>query len=86
MVNTPVEKIKSWLTPGLVTCFGMVLWTLFSEIRSDIKTLLSANAETQVKIQSLERRMNSLETVVYSQRVFAIKPEEIEIPKPRTNN
>jgi hypothetical protein len=85
MAVTPVDKVKSWLTPGLVTCFGVILWNLFTEIRTDIKTLLSANAEVQVRIQSLEKRMDGLETVVYAQRVFALKPDEVEIPKRNRN-
>lgn len=86
MATASVEKFKSWLTPGLVTCFGMLLWNLFTEIRTDIKTLLAANAETQVRIQALEKRMDGIENVVYAQRMFALKPEEIEVPKRNTRN
>jgi hypothetical protein len=83
MANTVVEnKIRAYLTPGLITCFGIVSWTLIDEIRTDVKSLLAANAEVQVKIQNLEKRMDGLENVVYySQRLFAIKPEEIDVPK-----
>lgn len=86
MANTPVEKVKAWLTPGLITCFGMISWNLISEIRGDVKQLLASNAEVQVRIQSLEKRMDGLENVVYAQRVFAIKPDEIEIPKRNNRN
>ena len=82
----PVEKVKSWLTPILITGFSTVLWSLFSEIRSDMKILLAANAEVQIKIQSLEKRMDGLENVVYSQRVYFLKPDEIEVPKRNTRN
>jgi hypothetical protein len=75
------SKIKSWLAPFLISAFGIVFWSMVSEIRSDVKALLAANAEVQVKIQNLEKRMDGLETVVYSQRLFAIKPDEIEAPK-----
>lgn len=85
MMNTPVEKVKSWLTPILITGFGTVLWSLFTEIRSDIKILLAANAEVQTKIQSLEKRMDGLEAVVYSQRVYFVKPEDVEVPKRNTD-
>lgn len=83
MANTVVEnKIRAYLTPGLITCFGVISWTLIDEIRTDVKSLLAANAEVQVKIQNLEKRMDGLENVVYySQRLFAIKPEEIDVPK-----
>ena len=86
-MNAPsIEKVKAWLTPLLITGFGSVLWSLFTEIRSDIKILLSANAEVQVRISSLERRLDGLENVVYSQRTFALKPEDIEVPKRPTNH
>ena len=81
----PVEKVKSWLTPILITGFSTVLWSLFSEIRSDMKVLLAANAEVQTKIQSLEKRMDGLEAVVYSQRVYFLKPDDVEIPKRNTS-
>ena len=81
MAVSPVEKVKAWITPILMTCFGMIMWSLISEIRTDVKALLAANAEVQIRIQNLERRMDGVEDVIYSQRVFAIKPDEIEIPK-----
>lgn len=81
MSATSVEKVKAWITPGLLSLFGMVIWNLVSEIRSDVKSLLSANAEVQVRIQNLERRIDGVENVLYSQRMFALKPDEIEVPK-----
>ena len=83
MAVTSVEKVKAWITPTLMTCFGMIMWTLISEIRTDVKALLAANVEVQIRIQNLERRMDGVESVINSQRVFAIKPDEVEIPKPK---
>jgi hypothetical protein len=74
------SRIKAYLTPILITCFGAISWSLISEIRTDIKALLEANAQTQVKIQQLEKRLDGVETILYSQRFF-IKPDEIEVPK-----
>jgi hypothetical protein len=75
------EKIKSWLTPGLISVFGMVSWTLINEIRSDVKALLASNAEVKVRIQNLEKRMDGVETLIYSERLAAILPKEQSIPK-----
>ena len=76
------SRIKAWLTPILISAFGGICWSIVSEIRSDVKALLAANAEVQVKIQNLEKRMDGIENVVYySQRMFALKPNEIEITK-----
>ena len=60
-------------------------WNLISEIRSDVKQLLAANAQVQVEIPNLKARVEGLENVVYSQRMYALKPEEIDVPK-RTKN
>lgn len=79
------QKIKAWLTPILITGFGVISWGLISEIRTDVKSLLEANAQVQVKIQSLEKRMDGLEDVVYAQRLFFLKPEEINVPKRKSN-
>lgn len=83
MADIVESKIKAYLTPFLITCFGAVSWSLISEIRTDVKLLLEANAQTQVKIQHLERRLDGLENTFYSQRMFALKPDDVEIPKPK---
>jgi regulator of replication initiation timing len=81
MADTFESKIKAWLTPGLISCFGIVSWNLISEIRTDVKALLASNAQVQVKIENLERRLNGVEDVIYSQRIVAILPKETELPK-----
>jgi hypothetical protein len=81
MADTVESRVKAWLTPMLITCFGVVSWSLITEIRSDVKLLLSANAETQIKIQNLEKRMDGVEHILYSQRTFALKPEDVDVPK-----
>jgi hypothetical protein len=81
MADTFESKIKAWLTPGLISCFGIVSWNLINEIRTDVKALLASNAQVQVKIENLERRLNGVEDVIYSQRIVAILPKETELPK-----
>ena len=78
-----LDKVKSWLSPMIVSGFGFVLWSLLSEIRSDVKVLLQAEAATNIKIENLERRVSATEVLITENRLFAIKPEEIEIPKKR---
>ena len=70
----------------IISAFGFVLWSLLSEIRSDVKSLLQAEAATNIKIENLERRVTSNEVLITQNRLFAIKPEEIEIPKPHKRN
>lgn len=81
MADTFENKIKAWLTPGLITCFGILSWNLINEIRTDVKALLASNAQVQVKIENLERRLNGVEDVIYSQRLAAMLPKETVIPK-----
>lgn len=83
MANSFEQKVKAWITPGLITAFGVLSWSLISEIRSDVKMLLNNDAQTRVRLDALELRMQKTEAVLYSDRLFAIKPEEIELPKKR---
>jgi hypothetical protein len=82
MANS-LEKVKSWLSPMIISAFGFVLWSLLSEIRSDVKSLLQAEAATNIKIENLERRVTATEVMLTQNRLFAIKPEEVEVPKPK---
>jgi hypothetical protein len=70
----------------IISGFGFVLWSLLQEIRSDVKVLLQAEAATNIKIENLERRMTVTESMLAQNRLFAIKPEEIEIPKANRTN
>lgn len=83
MANSFDVKIRAWLTPGLITIFGMISWTLIDEIRTDVKLLLNNDAQTRIRLDNLEYRMDKAEAVIFKERVFAIKPEEVEIPKPK---
>ena len=85
MANS-LEKVRSWIGPMVISGFSMVLWSLLQEIRSDVKTLLQAEAATNIKIENLDRRMSEAERAITQNRLFAIKPEEVEIPKPRKRN
>jgi hypothetical protein len=78
MANSTEEKVKAYLTPILITCFGVVSWSVITEIRSDVKALLQSNAQMSVRVGELERRMTNVEYSV-SDRLFAIKPKPIKI-------
>lgn len=85
MANS-LDRVKSWLSPMIISGFGFVLWSLLQEIRSDVKVLLQAEAATTIKIENLERRVTVTETFLSQNRLFAIKPDEIEIPKSNRSN
>lgn len=75
------DKVKGWISPMIISAFGMVLWSLMSEIRSDVKVLLKAQAQNDIKIENLDRRVTLMEAFISPNQLFAIKPKEIEVPK-----
>lgn len=80
MANS-LEKVKAYISPAILSAFCMVIWSLITEIRSDVKMLLKTSAQNDVIVAGLERRMNMVEGLIAQNRLFAIKPEEIEVPK-----
>lgn len=85
MANS-LDRVKSWLNPMIISGFGLVLWSLLQEIRSDVKALLQSQAVSNIKIENLDRRVTATESMIVQNRLFAIKPDEIEIPKPTHSN
>lgn len=91
MANSVEMRIKAWLTPSLITVFGVVFWSLIGEIRADVKQLLNSDAQTKVRVEIIENRLEKFESKIYSktafisgfEKLFAIKPKEIELPKPK---
>jgi hypothetical protein len=52
---TQFEKFKLYLCPGLVSVLGILIWSILSEIRSDMKFLMSQYSADHVRIDNLER-------------------------------
>lgn len=80
MANS-LDKVKAYITPFLLSAFCIVIWDMITEIRSDVKMLLKTSAQNDIRVEELERRMLAVETYMTENRLFAIKPEEIEVPK-----
>lgn len=81
MANS-LDRVKSYVTPFLLSAFCVVMWDMITEIRSDVKMLLKTSAQNDIRVEGLERRVQIVETFINQNRLFATKPEEIEIPKP----
>jgi len=81
MANS-LDRVKSYVTPFLLSAFCVVMWDMITEIRADVKMLLKTSAQNDIRVEGLERRVQIVETFISENRLFAIKPEEIEIPKP----
>lgn len=81
MANS-LDRVKSYVTPFILSAFCVVMWDMITEIRSDVKMLLKTSAQNDIRVEGLERRVQIVETFISENRLFAIKPEEIEVPKP----
>lgn len=80
MANS-LERVKSYVTPFLLSAFCLVMWDMITEIRSDVKMLLKTSAQNDVRVEGIERRVEVVEAFIAQNRLFAIKPEDIEVPK-----
>jgi len=72
---TQFDKIKLYLFPGLVSVLGLVIWSIVSEIRSDMKFLMSQYSADHVRIDNLER-------VVYGKSSASADNESSREPVP----
>lgn len=52
---TQFDKFKLWIFPGLVSVLGLVIWSIVSEIRSDMKFLMTQYSADHIRIDNLER-------------------------------
>ena len=80
MANS-LERVKSYVTPFLLSAFCVVMWDMITEIRSDVKMLLKTSAQNDIRVEGLDRRVAIVETYIAQNRLFALKPEDIEVPK-----
>ena len=49
------DKFKLWIFPGLVSILGLIIWSIVSETRNDIKFLMTQYSADHVRIDNLER-------------------------------
>jgi hypothetical protein len=52
-----ISRVKEYITPGLITILGVMLWAEISELKKDVKTLLSNDAASQMKVDMLEKEI-----------------------------
>lgn len=61
-----ISRVKEYITPGLITILGVMLWAEISELKRDVKTLLANDASSKTKIEMLEKELYYLRERVYS--------------------
>ena len=63
--NSVANAIKIYLFPSLVTVLAMMIWRDVTELRSDVKQLLSESASNKSKVERLEKQVDVLNQVIF---------------------
>jgi hypothetical protein len=62
-----ISILKEWASPVLIGIVGMLLWRDVTEMRNDVKLLLTQQSADRVKIEQLEDDVKILKTYVFAQ-------------------
>ena len=78
---TQFDKFKLYIFPGLVSVLGLVIWSIVSEIRSDMKFLMTQYSADHIRIDNLERVVygKSLATTDNRSRKQPLPPYKEEV-------
>jgi hypothetical protein len=76
-----ISVIKEWASPVLIGIVSMLLWRDVTELRSDVKILLSQQSANEVRIQNMESDINMLKSMSFknqadeeaAQKIFEIQ-------------
>jgi hypothetical protein len=60
-----ISVIKEWASPVLIGIVSMLLWRDVSELRSDVKILLTQQSANEVRIQSMEADIAMLKSISF---------------------
>lgn len=84
-----VNAIKEYLAPIFMGIVGLFLWRDISEMRSDVKLLLTQQSADKIRIENVITDVATLKTVVFGEKesdTYSTKPsqpakkeEELEI-------
>lgn len=53
--------VKEWVSPTLIAIIGIFIWRDLSELRDDVKYLITQQTTAQIKIETLEVKVGTLE-------------------------
>lgn len=95
-----ISVLKEWVAPILLSIIGMLLWRDITEMRADVKLLLTQQTADRVKIEQLEKDVEILQTYVFSNKpaqdtpepekpnlhYYYTKPEEPNAIKPQSDD
>jgi len=79
-----ISTVKEWASPMLIGLVGILLWRDITEMRTDVKTLLTNESADRVKIEQLESDVSMLKNYLYSTpSKFPVGPAQ-EVPDERS--
>lgn len=61
-----IKKIKEWTAPTLFMAISYLIWSDVSEMKNDIKTLLSQASADKVRIEKVEADIVFLQNAVFN--------------------
>lgn len=67
--SSPVDKVKVWIFPTLVSIIGFFIWQEIKEIKSDVKALLAQSNIDKTRIDNLERFLFKQEAATITQQL-----------------
>ena len=76
-----ISTLKEWVAPALISIVGMLVWRDVTEMRADVKLLLTQQSADRVKIEQLEKDVDILKNYVFVER-RKTSNEEPGVPKP----
>ena len=71
-----ISTVKEWASPMLIGLVGILLWRDITEMRADVKLLLTNQSADRVKIEQLESDVSMLKNYVFT----TSKPASSELP------
>lgn len=79
-----ISTVKEWASPMLIGLVGILLWRDITEMRSDVKLLLTNQSADRVKIEQLESDVSMLKNYVFTTSgKLPVRPAE-EVPGERS--
>ena len=72
--------IKSYISPLLISIIGVFIWRDMSEMRQDLKLLLTNQSANQVKIATLQEDVSALKSDINSLKTFVYTNEYQIVP------
>lgn len=76
-----ISVLKEWASPILIGIVGMLLWRDVTEMRNDVKLLLTQQSADRVKIEQLESDVNMLKSYLFTNKQLPeapAKPTDID--------